>query len=106
MATEDSGASGHRLLMRTVRHLTPAGVLLVVGAWLLADGIRFTLYAADPVTGRADGCYTTLEVWLGVQSPAWLRTVELIGAITLVPLGMLKLFEFFTARRAGRSSLR
>ena len=89
--------------MRTIRHLIPAGVLLVLGAWLLSDGIRFSLYQADPASGREYGCYTMLESCLGVQSPTWIRTIELIGAITFVPLGILKLFEFFTARRRKRS---
>ena len=89
--------------MRTIRHLIPAGVLLVLGAWLLSDGILFTLYQADPASGREYGCYTTLEIWLRVQNSGWIRTVELIGAITFVPLGILKLFEFFTARRRKRS---
>ena len=93
------------LRMRTIRHLIPAGALLVLGAWLLSDGVLFTLYPADPTSGREYGCYTMLEMWLGVQSPTWIRTVELIGALTFVPLGILKLFEFFTARRRGQTPL-
>ena len=85
--------------MRALRHLIPAGLLILAGAWMLSDGILFTAYPADLTTGREAACYTQLELWLRVQSPSWLRTVELIGAVTLVPLGMLKLFEFFAARR-------
>lgn len=91
---------------RIMRHLTPAGVLIVIGAWLLSDGIAFTLYAADARTGREYGCYTMLELWLGVQQPTWTRTVELLGAVLLVPLGMLKLFQFFAARRSAHGMRR
>ncbi len=92
--------------MRTIRHLIPAGVLLVLGAWLLSDGIRFSMYPADPASGRECGCYTMLELWLGVQSPAWIRTIELLGSVTFVPLGILKLFEFFMARRRNQTLVR
>ncbi len=85
--------------MRALRHLIPAGALIVLGAWLLSDGILFVIYPADPRTGREAACYTQLELWLGVVQPTWTRTVELIGAVTLVPLGMLKFFEFFAVRR-------
>lgn len=85
--------------MRAMRHLIPAGLLILAGAWLLSDGILFTIYPADHATGREAGCFTQLELWCRVLQPTWLRTIELIGAITFVPLGMLKLFEFFAARR-------
>jgi hypothetical protein len=44
----------------------------------------FGLYRADPATGRAKGCYTSIELFLGLKTPSdWVRPVELgIGAVT------------------------
>jgi hypothetical protein len=85
--------------MRALRHLTPAGLLILAGAWMLSDGVHFLMYSFDPQTGREAACYTQLELWVGAIRPGWLRMIELMGAVTLIPLGMLKLFEFFRARR-------
>ena len=57
--------------------------------WLLNDGFSFALMDDDPVTGRARGCYTAVEQWLGVPVPTPIRTLEqFLGVILFlgVPL--------------------
>jgi hypothetical protein len=60
--------------------------------WLIKDGFSYGLMPGDPVTGRAEGCYTAIEDWLGVMEPTPIRAVEqLLGAILFfgVPLVLL-----------------
>jgi hypothetical protein len=52
-------------------------VLLLLAVSLLMDALAFALYPADPATGRARGCYTTLELLLGVKRPTeWARLTQ------------------------------
>jgi len=57
--------------------LVMVGTVLVAG-WLLMDASTTVLYARDPVGGRARGCYTKIEILLGLKSPTdWIRMTEL-----------------------------
>jgi hypothetical protein len=53
-----------------------AAVIRAVALWLLMDATTFALYAEDPTSGRAKGCYTTLEYALGVKAPSAIRQAE------------------------------
>jgi|SRR5258705_11425192 hypothetical protein len=64
-------------------------LLSIIGLWLLNDAMTFALYAADPLSGRARGCYTTIENLLGVKQPSAIRGVQSVTGIALafgVPL--------------------
>lgn len=56
-------------------------VILAFAILLFLDATTFGLSKASPSTGRAKGCYTQLELLLGVKRPTkWVRPVELVGA--------------------------
>ncbi len=65
-----------------------------MAAWLaslalLGDSLTFALKPYDQVTGRARGCYTAVELALGLKGPPWIRPAEHgLGAILFlgVPL--------------------
>ena len=69
---------------RTIVRAALGIVLVVMGTWLLLDASAFALYPADPAAGRSPGCYTALELWLGVSRPSQLRGIQ-----ALVALGMM-----------------
>ena len=77
--------------MSRTSHILVSLVLLGIAFFFLADGAVFALQAADPVTGRAKGCYTSIELLMGVTEPtAWIRAAELlvasiIGGMVVVP---------------------
>lgn len=70
---------------RRLGSLLGAALTLALGLLLAKDAL--TLCVTDvPRPGRARGCYTSVETWLGVGSPSVVRQLELIagcGAIGL-----------------------
>lgn len=57
-------------------------LFLLLAGWLVYDASTFALYKPDAFTGRERGCYTSIEILLGVKSPtSWIRPVEFIGAV-------------------------
>jgi hypothetical protein len=69
-----------------VRRAAFKGVLalggLALGSWLLEDSGTFVLMPAEPATSRTRGCYTTIELLVGVTSPSAIRPTELlVGAV-------------------------
>lgn len=61
----------------------------IIGLWLLNDAMTFALLADDPLTGRAKGCYTTIELLLGVKQPSAIRGAQFLIGVALafgVPL--------------------
>ena len=44
--------------------------------FLLLDAGTYALRAADPASGRRSGCYTALELWIGVKEPSVIRTIQ------------------------------
>ncbi len=72
--------------MKAYLLLTVIACGLLLSLWLLRDGMIFGLRRADPVTGRARGCYTDIELRLGFKTPSgWVRPVELgIGVAMFV----------------------
>lgn len=60
----------------------------IIGLWLLNDAMTFALLA-DPLTGRAKGCYTTIELFWGVKQPSAIRGAQFLVGVALafgVPL--------------------
>ena len=53
--------------MRRIVHTMAVLVTGLVALWLLNDAMTFALYA--PWTGHRGGCYTAVELWLGVSEP-------------------------------------
>jgi len=65
------------------------GASVVLSIFLLADVSRKNLYGADPSTGRIFGCYSDLEILLGLKSPSgWIPPAEAAVGIVLL-LGAL-----------------
>jgi hypothetical protein len=64
----------------------------LLAGWLFYDASTFALYKPDAVNGRERGCYTRLELFLGVKSPtSWIRPAEFVcaGGIGIPGLVML-----------------
>ncbi|HEX4962032.1 MAG TPA: hypothetical protein VF173_14435 [Thermoanaerobaculia bacterium] len=64
----------------------------VLSCWLVLDSFIFALMPEDPATGRERGCYTDIELWLGVKEPTWIRGAEeIVGAVLFlgIPLVLL-----------------
>ena len=65
-------------------------LFLCISALLLgSDATKLNLYSADPTTGGIHGCFTSLEVWLGVKYPSWIRNAESIAALVLFIAGVI-----------------
>jgi hypothetical protein len=78
--------------MKTIRRLLILLVCWGASWWLVADAFSYGLSPEDPATGRARGCYTAIEEWLGLSEPSWIRTLEqILGAVLFlgVPLVIL-----------------
>src|SRR5262245_57363378 len=45
-------------------------VVVVACVWFLNDALSFGLMPADAISGRARGCYTLVELWLGRLEPS------------------------------------
>jgi hypothetical protein len=72
-----------------VMKIATIALLSIIGFWLLNDAMTFALYAADPLSGRAYGCYTTIENLLGVKQPSAVRRAQSLMGVALafgVPL--------------------
>jgi len=63
-----------------------AGALmtLAIGAFLFLDANTFVLMAADPATGRPKGCFTAVELMLGVSESSGIRGIEWLVSIGLL----------------------
>ena len=80
---------------------TAAIVLMsIMGLWLFSDSLTFALYPPDRVTGRAGGCYTTIERVLGFMQPSdgFRQTQSLTGGTLAFGVPM----AFAIRRRAIR----
>lgn len=67
-------------------------LLLLFAGWLFYDANTFALYKADAVTGRERGCYTGIELLLGVKSPtSWVRPAEFVCAVGAGIFGLVLL---------------
>lgn len=72
--------------------------LLTFAVFLFLDATIFGLTKANPATGRAKGCYTEFEIWMGVKRPTqWIRLAELAAAGVFAISGV-------TVMISGRSS--
>ena len=65
----------------SVMKIATIALLSIIGLWLLNDAMTYALYAADPLSGRARGCYTAIEFLMGVKQPSAIRAAQsLMGA--------------------------
>lgn len=72
---------------------------LLVSLWLLNDAMAFGLHPADPATGRARGCYTSIELLFGLKTPSgWVRPVEFGIGIMLFIGSVIAIAKIFTRR--------
>jgi hypothetical protein len=63
-----------------------------LAGWLFYDASTFALYKPDAVAGRERGCYTGIELLLGVKCPtSWVRPAEFVfaGGIGITGLVLL-----------------
>ena len=71
-------------LHRTAKPLAAiAAVLLALCLYI--DSMTWSLSAADPISGRVRGCFTAIELWIGVSNPSWIRFAEFVVAVILLP---------------------
>ena len=82
MAREEKLDMNTRVLFR---YLLPVG-MIALAVWLFVDGTKFSLYPPNPSIGRTGGCYTDLEIMLGVGRPTWIRNAELLSPLVLLPM--------------------
>ena len=71
-------------------------LLLALLAWfLLWDATSSVLIARDVAKGREMGCYTAIELLMGVTKPGPIRLIELVmGVATIVYIAYLLFFRF------------
>jgi hypothetical protein len=81
-----------------------AAVLLAL--WLYVDSMTWSLYAADPATGRVRGCFTAIELWIGVSNPSWVRFAELVVALILLIAALATAVRALQRRVRGRFAQR
>jgi hypothetical protein len=73
--------------------LLGAALTLAFGILLARDALRLCV-GDEPRPGRVEGCYTTVETWLGVGEPSQIRQVELMAGC-----GAIGLTVFWFTRR-------
>lgn len=67
----------------TIAMVCVALAVVILSAFAAYDALGFALVPADPASGRARGCYSTLERIAGVQKPtAVLRRTQLYCGVT------------------------
>jgi|SRR5215467_11367113 len=80
----------------------------VVALYLLSDAVTMSLSPADPLSGRARGCYSLLEIWLGRLEPSdTLRVAQLsiagLGLFALAAYWARIVFAMVRGRHRGQS---
>ena len=69
-------------MIRIISRILAAISLLLLASWLVRDASTFALRGVDRESGRGRGCYTDVELMLGVHSPTnWVRPTELALAL-------------------------
>jgi hypothetical protein len=67
--------------------------MFIVATALFLDAELYSLHARDPVSGRSMGCYTHVELLLGVPRPTgWIREAEFYGSLALFVLAAATAF--------------
>ena len=82
--------------------------LLCAGMYFFGDAMSYALIAADPETGRARGCYTVIDLWLGhLQPNDSIRQFQLLGSLAAVIASILflsiTLYKFAKSKHDGDS---
>ena len=71
-----------------------ARLILIIACLLLAgclflDAACIAMMKANPATGRARGCYTTVELFFGAKSPTeWVRPAQFVASAILCFYGI------------------
>ena len=78
----------------TRRYLISTGMIMLA-VWLLNDVNTFSLYPGDSAIGREYGCYTALEIWMGIKAPSWIRGAEFIAAFLMMLISFWIVFVSF-----------
>jgi hypothetical protein len=78
--------------------LTAWAILFLAGAWLLLDSATYSLRPADPSTGRDRGCYTQLDLLLGLGASEGsvfrgTRLVEFVLGVAATVVGIVLFFR-------------
>jgi len=84
--------------------LAAFALLVVAGLWLIGDAMTYALHPADPASGKPRGCYTKLDLLLGVGPSesgilAGTRALELVMGIPLVLFGSARFARTFWRSR-------
>jgi len=66
----------------------------IIALLLYFDTQMFALSVANTTTGRQYGCYTILELLIGVKEPSSIRGIQEILSIVFILLGII-LFSLF-----------
>ena len=86
-------------MSRPIAKFLAVAAALILAVLLFMDSTTFALQKADPLTGRGRGCYTELEILLGVRRPTdCIRFTELAVAGVL---GMSGVTIIITWRRSA-----
>jgi hypothetical protein len=82
--------------------LAGSAIVLVACAWFINDALSFGLMPDDPTSGRASGCYTIVELWLGRLEPsASMRVAQLASSTILaIAAGVYGVLVLKRSRRA------
>ena len=80
-------------------------LMFSAGTFFFFDAMLFGLYPSDPVLGRRMGCYTFIELWLGLKSPTtWIRDAELYGSLALFMIGAVSAFLGWRSEKKQRKA--
>jgi len=76
-------------LWRLAASYAAAFLLYAAAIYLVQDAMTFSLMPDDPLSGRARGCYSALELWAGSRQPTeWGRPAQMSIALLLAPLSL------------------
>jgi hypothetical protein len=94
------------MTQRAITFAFAALLAMFAGIFLLWDATTFAFYAPDLAAGRPAGCFTAVELLLGVSRPSAVRGIELLGAPFLIFGGPADAFRAFVrwTRTPSRSA--
>ena len=87
-----------------VTRFSVAIVLLLCGGVFLLDSVSYGLAPADPITGKARGCYTLVETWLGYLEPSdAVRIAQTLVSLSVVVVALTVLVRVAVKCAAPKS---
>ena len=69
---------------------------------LFFDATSYAMMPEDLALGLRGGCYTEVELWVGVKQPSFIRDAELVGGFVLLALTP---FLWASARREQHAAV-